>query len=101
MFMCTLDKEKLTKNQDKEERKFSWFSIKKIINRYHRECNEFRKENFSVETNSDLFNQKKFIYLTHLNWLLNLKIYKLKENFPINRKQKASVIKETYFVLFL
>lgn len=29
MFMCTLDKEKLTKNQDKEERKFSWFSVKK------------------------------------------------------------------------
>lgn len=73
MFMCTLDKEKLPKNQDKEERKFSWFSVKKIINRYHRECNEFRKENFSVETNSDLFNQKKFIYRTWCSSQLALK----------------------------
>lgn len=46
--------------------------------------------------------KSSFILLdAHLNWLLNLKIYKLKKNFPINRKQKASVIKETYFVLFL
>ena len=46
--------------------------------------------------------KSSFILLdAHLSWLLNLKIYKLKENFLINRKQKASVIKETYFVLFL
>lgn len=43
------------------------------MNRYHRECNEFRKENFSVETNSDLFNQKKFIYLTLCSSQLALK----------------------------
>ena len=43
-----------------------------------------------------LIRKSSFILLdAHLNWLLNLKIYKLKENSPINRKQKASAIKET------
>ena len=43
-----------------------------------------------------LIRKSSFILLyAHLNWLLNLKIYKLKENSPINRKQRASVIKET------
>ena len=43
-----------------------------------------------------LIRKSSFILLdAHLNWLLNLKIYKLKENPPINRKKKASVIKET------
>lgn len=43
-----------------------------------------------------LIRKSSFILLyAHLSWLLNLKIYKLKENSPINRKQKASVIKET------
>lgn len=43
-----------------------------------------------------LIRKSSFILLdAHLNWLLNLKNYKLKENPPINRKQKASVIKET------
>lgn len=43
-----------------------------------------------------LIRKSSFILLyAHLNWLLNLKIYRLKENSPINRKQRASVIKET------
>ena len=43
-----------------------------------------------------LIRKSSFILLdANLNWLLNLKNYKLKENPPINRKQKASVIKET------
>ena len=53
-----------------------------------------------------LIRKSSFILLyAHLSWLLNLKIYKLKENSPINRRQKSISYqgdqRMSYFVLFL